>query len=282
MVELYGGKLDRIGLDGPRVNPFALDPTEKNIKFLYNFVKMLITNGGAVLSPEDEDAVFKEVQGMYLIDRKIRRLSNLLLPKHLSRYLAKWIGKGVYNGIFDNAEDSLSLSRIQCWDFAGVSKDYPRPDRTVMVWLLRRIDDVVYDPKNLGVPKHVVIEEIFSNMKNKQLLEGALASIKQVRKNLGGVTLIGQSANDLGENADSIVNSCTSFLLLPDATFNREFYGELFKMTEQQLNLFESLGPREGLLMRSDGITKVVTLNLDPRSYAIFSTSRKTEPAEAA
>jgi type IV secretion system protein VirB4 len=275
MVELYGGRVDRIGLDGPRVNPFALEPTEKNIKFLYNFVKMLLTNGGADLSPEDEDAVFKEVQGMYLIDRKIRRLSNLLLPKHLSRYLAKWIGSGVYNAIFDNVEDSLSLSRIQCWDFAGVTKDYPDLIEPLMVWLLRRIDDVVYDPKNLGVPKHVVIEEIFSNMKNKQLLEGALASIKQVRKNLGGVTLIGQSANDLGENADSIVNSCTSFLLLPDATFNREFYGELFKMTEQQLNLFESLAPREALLMRRDGITKVVTLNLDPRSYAIFSTKPK-------
>ena len=275
MVELYGGKVDRIGLDGPRVNPFALEPTEKNIKFLYNFVKMLLANGGAVLSPEDEDAVFKEVQGMYLIDRKIRRLRNLLLPKHLSRYLAKWIDKGVYNAIFDNVEDSLSLSRIQCWDFAGVAKDYPDLIEPLMIWLLRRIDDVVYDPRNLGVPKHVVIEEIFSNMKNKQLLEGALDSIKQVRKNLGGVTLIGQSANDLGENADSIVNSCTSFLLLPDATFNREFYGELFKMTEQQLNLFESLGPREGLLMRRDGVTKVVTLNLDPRSYAIFSTRPK-------
>ncbi len=281
MVELYGGKVDKIGLDGPRVNPFALEPTEKNIKFLYNFVKMLLTNGGATLSPEDEDAVFKEVQGMYLIDRKIRRLSNLLLPLHLKRYLAKWVEKGVYNAIFDNVEDSLSLSRIQCWDFAGVAKDYPDLIEPLMIWLLRRIDDVVYDPKNLGVPKHVVIEEIFSNMKNKQLLEGALASIKQVRKNLGGVTLIGQSANDLGENADSIVNSCSSFLLLPDATFNREYYGELFKMTEQQLNLFESLGPREGLLMRRDGVTKVVTLNLDPRSYAIFSTKPKDRARRA-
>ena len=275
MVELYGGRVDRIGLDGPRVNPFALEPTDKNIKFLYNFVKMLLTNSGANLSPEDEDVVFQEVQRMYLIDRKIRRLSNLLLPKHLIRYLAKWTGTGVYNAIFDNVEDSLSLSRIQCWDFAGVAKDYPDLIEPLMVWLLRRIDDVVYDPKNLGVPKHVVIEEIFSNMKNKQLLDGALASIKQVRKNLGGVTLIGQSANDLGDNADTIVNSCTSFLLLPDATFNRDHYGKLFKMTDQQLNLFESLGPREGLLMRRDGITKVVTLNLDPRSYAIFSSKPK-------
>jgi type IV secretion system protein VirB4 len=275
MVELYGGRVDRIGLDGPRVNPFALEPTEKNIKFLYNFVKLLVTNGGAELSPEDEDVIFKEVQSMYLLDPKNRRLSNLLLPKHLNRYLAKWVGTGVYNAIFDNVEDSLSLSRIQCWDFAGVAKDYSDLIEPLMVWLLRRIDDVVYDPRNLGVPKHVVIEEIFSNMKNKQLLEGALASIKQVRKNLGGVTMIGQSANDLGENADSIVNSCTSILLLPDATFNRKFYGELFKMTDQQLNLFESLGAREALYLRRDGLTKVVTLNLDPRSYAIFSTRPK-------
>jgi type IV secretion system protein VirB4 len=275
MVELYGGKVDRIGLDGPRVNPFALEPTEKNIKFLYNFTKLLLTNGGATLSPEDEDVVFREVQGMYHLDANNRRLGNLLLPKHLGRYLAKWIGKGVYNAIFDNVEDSLSLSRIQCWDFAGVAKQYQDLIEPLMVWLLRRIDDVLYDPKNLGVPKHVVIEEIFSNMKNKQLLEGALASIKTVRKNLGGVTMIGQSANDLGENADSIVNSCTSFLLLPDATFNRAFYGELFKMTDQQLNLYESLRPREALYMRRDGLTKVVTLNLDPRSYAIFSTRPK-------
>ena len=104
-----------------------------------------------------------------------------------------------------------------------------------MVWLLRRINDVLYDPANLGVPKHILIEEIFSSMKNKQLLEAALASIKTVRKNLGGVTLIGQSANDLGEHADSIVNSCTSFLFLTDATFNRKHYGELFKLTGQQL-----------------------------------------------
>jgi len=185
-------------------------------------------------------------------------------------------GKGIYNAVFDNVEDSLSLSRLQCFDFQGVNtKQYADLIEPLMVWLLRRIDDVLYDPVNLGVPKHILIEEIFSSMKNKQLLEGALASIKTVRKNLGGVTLIGQSADDLGENADSIVNSCTSFLFLPDATFNRARYGELFKMTDQQLNLFESLREREGLYMRRDGLTKVISLNLDSRSYAKFSTKPK-------
>ncbi len=144
-----------------------------------------------------------------------------------------------------------------------------------MVWLLRRIDDVLFDPANLAVPKHVLIEEMFSSMKNKQLLEAALDSIKTASKNLGGVTLIGQSAEDLGAHADIIVNSCTSFLFLPDATFNRKVYGELFKMSKEELDLFESLEPREALYIRRDGLTKVIRLNLDSRSYAKFSTKPK-------
>ena len=171
VVELYGGKVDRVGKDGPRVNPFALEPTESNIKFLYSFVKLLLTNGGAELEPEDDDVIHKAVQDMYLLDAANRRLSNLFLPKKLDRYLAKWVGKGIYNAVFDNVEDSLSLSRLQCFDFQGVNNEqYADLIEPLMVWLLRRINDVLYNPANLGVPKHILIEEIFSSMKNKQLL----------------------------------------------------------------------------------------------------------------
>ncbi|MGA7653329.1 MAG: type VI secretion protein, partial [Terracidiphilus sp.] len=248
VVELYGGRVDRIGKDGPRVNPFALEPTESNLKFLYTFIRLLLTNGGAELEPEDDEVIHKAVQDMYLLDRENRRLSNLYLPKKLDRYLSKWVRDGVYHAIFDNVEDGLSFSRVQCFDFAGVNNEqYADLIEPLMVWLLRRINDVLCDPDNLGVPKHILIEELFSSMKNRQLLEGALASIKTVRKNLGGVTLIGQSADDLGENADSIVNSCSSFLFLKDPTFNRKRYAELFRMNEQQLALFESLQDREAL-----------------------------------
>ncbi|MBB5064894.1 VirB4 family type IV secretion system protein [Granulicella mallensis] len=276
VVELYGGRIDRVGKDGPRINPFALEPTEANIAFLHSFIKLLLTNSGATLGPEDDDDVFKSVKGIYNLPRAMRRLGNLTLPKHLDRYLAKWKDQGVYHAVFDNTEDSLQMSRLQCFDFQGVNnKQYADLIEPLMFWILRRIDEIVYDPKNLGVPKHVLIEEIFANMKNKELLESALASIKMVRKNLGGMTMIGQSADDLGENADTIVNSCTSFLFLPDATFNRRVYGELFKLSEQQLDMFESLRPREALYVRRDGITKVITLNLDARSYAKFSTKPK-------
>ena len=78
VVELYGGKVDKVGKDGPRVNPFALEPTESNIKFFYSFVKLLLNNGGAELEPEDDDVVFKAMQDMYLLDSENRRLGQYL------------------------------------------------------------------------------------------------------------------------------------------------------------------------------------------------------------
>lgn len=276
VVQLYGGRVDVVGKDGPRVNPFRLEPTQTNIQFLQSFIKLLLTNGGAELSPEDEDVVYKAIQGVYHLDENNRRLANLILPRHLDRYLSKWVKNGLYAAVFDNVTDELSLARLQCFDFSAAKvKQYADLIEPLMVWLLRRIEDVLFDPANLAVPKHVLIEEMFSSMKNKQLLEAALDSIKTASKNLGGVTLIGQSAEDLGEHADIIVNSCTSFLFLPDATFNRSAYGELFKMSDQELDLFESLQPREALYMRRDGLTKVIRLNLDDRSYAKFSTKPK-------
>ena len=52
-------------------------------------------------------------------------------------------------------------------------------------------------------------------------------------------------------------------------------YAELFKRNEQQIALFDSSQDREALYMRRDGLTKVVTPNLDSRCYASFSTKPK-------
>jgi type IV secretion system protein VirB4 len=155
VVELYGGTIERIGKDGPRVNPFSLEPTENNIKFLYLFTKLLLTNGGAELEPEDDDVVHKAVQDMYLLDHANRRLGNLFLPKKLDRYLAKWVGKGVYSAVFDNIEDHSTVARMNCTDFAGINNEqYADLIEPVMVWKLRRDKEVLTNPANLGVPSH--------------------------------------------------------------------------------------------------------------------------------
>jgi type IV secretion system protein VirB4 len=272
-VGIYGGRVDRIGHDGPHCNPFALEATESNLRFIYTFVKLLLTNGGAVLTPEEDDTIHRSVTDVYTLPPELRRLGNLMLPRRLERYLAKWKRGGVYGEVFDNVEDSLTLGRIQCFDFQAVNaaenRDLLEP---LVVWILRRIDQVMYDRANWGIHKHIVIEEVFTALRNREMLQSAIDSVKAVPKNLGGVTLIGQSVEDLGENADILINACSSFLFHRDPAFNREKYQRLFKMSDHQIRLFESLEPREALYVRQDGITKVVRLNLDPFSHATFTT----------
>jgi type IV secretion system protein VirB4 len=69
------------------------------------------------------------------------------------RYLSKWVGKGIDNAVFDNVEDTLSLSRLQCFDFQGVNNEqYADLIEPLMVWLLRRIHDVLYNPTISAFP----------------------------------------------------------------------------------------------------------------------------------
>jgi type IV secretion system protein VirB4 len=92
VVELYGGRVDRVGKDGPRVNPFALEPTESNIKFLYSFVKLLLANGGAdLLLADGEIAVLQLLRNGVEAIREIEVNERRFLVFHLveSRCLLK-------------------------------------------------------------------------------------------------------------------------------------------------------------------------------------------------
>lgn len=270
-VRLLGGSVERMGISGPRINPFSLEPAEANLAFLSQFIRLLLVKGGAHLSPEDEDAIEKSVRRMYLVNPGVRRLKYMLLPPHLQRYLTKWTEGGAYGNIFDNVEDSLRLARVQAFDFQNVTEDQQDLIEPMLFWILRQIDQVIYDPKNLGVPKHILFDELWKHLKSRRLLDAAISSLKTGGKHLAGVTLLTHTAQDLGENADIIVNACTTQFFLPDPTFNRELYRRLFNLNDQDLANLASLEVREFLLKRARH-SKVLKLNLDAKSYWLFTT----------
>ncbi|HJT69790.1 MAG TPA: hypothetical protein VJ731_06295 [Terriglobales bacterium] len=273
-IRLFGGSVECIGIDGPRINPFSLEPTEANLTFLFQFIRLLVTKGGAQLSPEDEDVIEKSIRRMYLLTPEVRRLKHMVLPPHLQRYLAKWIEGGVFGKVFDNLEDSLRLARVQAFDFEGVAETQQDLIEPMLFWILRQIDRVIHDPANLGIPKHILFDELWKHLKNRQLLDSAISSLKTGGKHLAGVTLLTHTAQDLGENADIIINACTTQLFLPDPTFNRELYRKLFNLNDQEVLNLASLMPRELMLKRA-GYSKILKLNLDPKSYWLFTTRPK-------
>lgn len=108
----HGGSVVNFGLIGPRLNPFALPPSEQNIDFVYRLVRLLLTKSGAVISPTQEIDLYERVKGMYSLAPEVRRLKHLMLAPQLRPYLARWVEGGIYGRIFDNVEDdSFAVSR---------------------------------------------------------------------------------------------------------------------------------------------------------------------------
>ena len=60
-------------------------------------------------------------------------------------------------------------------------------------------------------------------------------------------------------------------LLLANPALDRRQYADLFQLNETELDLVAGLMPRRQLLVKRPGVAKVLTLNVDPRSYWLYT-----------
>ena len=82
-----------------------------------------------------------------------------------------------------------------------------------------------------------------------------------------------QSVDDFA-SADllrTVVESCPTRLLLANPSMNREQHRELLQMNDAELNLMARLLPRRQLLLKRANLAKVLDLNVDPKSYWIYT-----------
>jgi type IV secretion system protein VirB4 len=270
----HGGTVVRISAHSPRLNPFSLPPTEDNLTFLTHFVRKLLLNAGLEeLKPGDEDGLHKKIKAMYGFDPSARRLQNLVLPNHLRDYLRKWCEGGMYGRVFDNEQDELELARIQVFDLQDIDGEhYADLREPLLFWLIKRVEQVVRDPQNLGVPKHLLFDECWKQLKDPYIVNFIIDTLKTGGKHLGGITLLTHTASDLAEHAPLITNACPTVLFLRDTTFDRERYRELFQLNDREIELLGSLQAKgEGLLKRRTW-SKVVRLNLDRQALWRYTT----------
>ena len=58
-------------------------------------------------------------------------------PQHLHR----WVQGGPYAAVFDDAEDTLTFQRVQCFEFQGL-EDYPLVLEPLLFYVLHRANAV--------------------------------------------------------------------------------------------------------------------------------------------
>jgi type IV secretion system protein VirB4 len=268
----HGGSIVQVGMDGPRINPFAHD-SERDRQFAYGLVKMLLERGGAQIDPDQDADISARVNMMFTLPAAVRRLKNLILPLTLQPYLNKWCEGGVYGQFFDNVEDELRVSRMTSFNFAGLG-DQQLDLLEPLVYSFRfRVNSFTHDAGNLSVPKLEVFDEVFTLMKIETLEDQMVSTSKTGAKHLGGIILATQSPKDLGRYATLIRNNCPDALFL-GGSFDRQQYIDLFDLNERQLDLITRLKVGESLLVRKD-YAKVLKLDVDEQSKWLYTTHPK-------
>jgi type IV secretion system protein VirB4 len=272
----FGGSVLKLTLEQQSfsINPFSLSDAPDNRKFLLNFLKLLMGTDES-WSHVEENQLSELITGMYrqYAGTPLLRLRTLyaLLPAYLKPRLKKWVEGGDYAALFDNPRDTLTFSQFVVFDMQGVEEhaDIVQP---LLYWLFYRIQSVVTDPTLGGTFKLVAIDELWKYLQNGEVADFVNTAIKTGRKHLLGMLLMTQSAGDLGPQTEPIRDNCKMTMFLANPNVDRSQYERLFDLNPKELDLLATLRPREVLLKTPD-YSKVLMLNLDPKSYWRFTTS---------
>ncbi len=284
-VRALGGSVTHLGLDYPRLNFFRVDATKDNIHAIAQIIRMMLSKSGLTVGNDDQDAIDKAVERMFDVPMELRRLKHLALPPKLRSGLKRWTEGGMYSAIFDNVQDDLQFHDLQLFDFASLGDKHNDLLEVEMSWILLLCQNQIRDKKNLGIPKHIVMDELWKRMGILPVVSFVLETLKADRKNLAWATLVTQSLEDLGSYAAVIKNACPTTILLGGA-FDRELYAKHFRLNAKELDELESLGDRElavkvdgePFVVGGNGYFKVLRMNMDPTAYARAT----TKPSERA
>jgi type IV secretion system protein VirB4 len=279
LTELFGGSYLQIGVERRpfTINPFSLNPTEQNLHFLFSFLKVLIESSGTFrMTDQDERELYSQIASMYHIDRAQRRLMTLLniLPKQLETHLRRWVEGGQYGNIFDNAEDNLTVSAFQTFDFEGLDK-FPQILEPLLFYILHRANATIYDPALATTLKMFLLDEAWRFFRNPTVKDYIVEAMKTWRKLNAAMILATQSSADLTRNEmlQVVAESCGTLVFLANPRMDRRQYQELFHLNDTEAELVASLVPKNQLLVKRPDLAKVLQLNVAEKDYWIYTNS---------
>jgi type IV secretion system protein VirB4 len=268
----------RFGENGQsfRINPFVLDPTVENLEFLFSFVLALMAVNDFRPTAEDKQELREAIEALYILDTGLRTLSQLArgLPPKMIPYLQPWIGRGQYGSIFDNHEDTLTFSHFQTFDFQGMDR-YPDVLRPLLLYIFRRISQIVYDPALLTQPKQLWADEVWQFLANDYARAYLVSAGKTWGKHNAGIALITHSAADLelAGILDLVNELCPMKVLLANSGANLASYAEMFKLNEREVEHFAALIPKRQFLLKTPTRSAVLNVELDSAAYWTYTNS---------
>jgi len=287
LAHLLQGSYVELGLrrQAVTINPFDIQsPTPEQLHFLHAFTKVLIEGeDGYRLSDLEDREAYEAIENLFVLDQPQRRLFTLanLLPRSAGGRLHKWVDGGRYAAMFDNPVDTLSVDRLQMFDFESMPS-YPAVLEPLLFYVLHRVSQCVHDPSESAM-KVCVLDEAWRLIQHPAVRSYVQEALKTWRKSNGAMLLATQSLDDFASTdlLRTVIESCPTRLLLANPAMNREQYRDLLQMNDAELSLMTNLLPRRQLLLKRATMAKVLDLNVDPKSYWIYTNTPMDNDREA-
>jgi type IV secretion system protein VirB4 len=277
LTRLLDGSVWRMGLTHREftINPFCLPPTQEHLHFLYSFVRVLLQSSGQyTLTMQDDRDLYEAVENLYALDAPQRRLITLsnILPRTLAQHLHRWVQGGPYADLFDNVEDTLTLQRVQCFDFEGLDK-FPLVLEPLLFYILHRASASIQDREAGSRLKLFVLDEAWRFAKDATVKAYITEALKTWRKRNAAMLLATQSSDDFAsvDLLRTVVESCPTKFFLANPGMDLDRARDLFHLNETEASLIAHLIPRQQALLKRPDLARVVNLHVDPQSYWIYT-----------
>jgi type IV secretion system protein VirB4 len=214
------------------------------------------------------------VENLYELDPEIRTLSVFAstLNRRLSERLLKWIGSGQFGFLFDNQQDTVTLSRFQCFDFQEMAQ-YPQLLEPLLLYVLHRANEIILDRSSSQAFKAFFIDEAWVFLRNPSIKGYIVEALKTWRKHNAAMVLSTQSLDELRKSdiLDVLVESCPTKIFLANSDLDRELYQQQFHLNDTEVERIAVLIPKRQMLIKNPDRAKVVSLHVDAKSYWLYT-----------
>lgn len=279
LTRIFGGAYLNIGQESRdfTINPFSLEPARENLQFLFALFRVLIESDRYRLDFKEERQLYSGIERMYMLDREQRTVSNFAeIIGELKDRLHKWTQAGQYGFVFDNAEDTLTFSRFQTFNFHGWN-DAPAVLEALLFYVLHRAGNEIGDPKRLGTFKLFLLDEAWLFIRNETIRDYVTQAQKTWRKHNAAMLLATQSVKELATSGmlTVVAESCPTKIFLANPDMEPQVYRDAFGLNDTELDLIAGLVPPGQMLIRKQAGSKKVHLNVDSLSYWMATNNAK-------
>lgn len=262
-------------------NPLLLEDNGENRSFLMEWLKVLITSNGEIITADDTKLLSQAIEGNFRLNKRDRRLSNIVPflgiegPGTIASRIAMWHGKGAYAKIFDNENDNINLqnARVFGFEMAELLRDNTSL-APVLLYVFHRIN-ISLD----GSQTMIVLDEAWALIDNPVFAPKIKDWLKVLRKLNTFVIFATQSVEDAAKSriSDTLIQQTATQIFLPNLKAT-DIYRSAFMLSQREYLLIKTTDPASRYFLVKQGVNAVVAkINLSGMDNVINVLSGRAE-----